>query len=814
MSTSLRYLGKYELQQPLGKGNVGEVWKGYDTQQHRDVAVKILHTDLQSDPHFLTRFTTDGQEMTGLHHSNIVQVHEVNVSRSAQSNEIVAYIAMDYIEGRTLNDYLQQTSHKGAFPSIAQIVYLFTSIGVAIDYAHQKGIVHGNIKPSNILLNRRNTTQFTAGEPMLTDCGFTKFLHNPSSNLSSPHYMSPEQAKGEAPNNRSDVYSLGVILYELCTGVQPFRDESSVAVMMQHINTLPTPPILINPNIPAALSEVILRAMAKDTATRFPMASLLAAAIADACSIQKSAQITLGPAATAQTEKLVRDTGPLPPSILGVAQPASTEKPLTSGTPALPPAASNTRPGPVTPMPAISGKLTLPNISGKLPRVTAHMPANPLITNKLPSITLTGKTPVPSITLTGKMPVPSAPAQPPVVQQVSPSFTSSSQHAALPALISTPAQSTAPIQIERRPARFIDTPVYVVTAALFLVLILIGSAIGTLLLFKGNPTTPVVAQPATSNIYFQDDALAHNDTLRIQLQNVAEPPQGKSYFAWLQDTKGNTTALGQLPAPQKGSLSFSYPGDAHHTNLLLITQSIFVTLEDTDSNPQSPTGDKVYVATLNAPYFTPVKDILINTPELPGNQSVIVALFEAVKSMNDKANSIVDSLQGSGPHDYGLVRRQATRIVETIDGTNYARSVGDLPANVPSQLGTRIGLLSSPNQRGYIDLLSLYVEQVKQNAGKDATLLQHIQNVESAITDLKDWVQKMRTYAVHILKAAALTDPAIIGVALQLKEAAADSYTGHTIPPNNGPMPVLGSAGAYQAYIESQYLATLTLQKS
>jgi eukaryotic-like serine/threonine-protein kinase len=796
MSTSLRYLGKYELQQPLGKGNVGEVWKGYDTQHHRDVAMKILHTDLQSDPHFLTRFTTDGQEMTGLHHSNIVQVHEVNVSRSAQSNEIVAYIAMDYIEGSTLNDYLQQTSHQGAFLSIAQIVYLFTSIGVAIDYAHQKGIVHGNIKPSNILLNKRNTTQFTAGEPMLTDCGFTRFLNNPGSNLSSPHYMSPEQAKGEAPNNRSDVYSLGVILYEICTGVQPFRDESSVAVMMQHINTLPTPPILINPNIPAALSEVILRAMAKDTATRFPMASLLAAAIADACSIQKSAHISLGPGTTSQSEKLVRNTGPLPTSILGVAQPAPIEQPQT-------PAASNTQPAPVTPMPAISGKLSLPDISGKLPRVTAHMPANPLITNKLPSITLTGKTLVPS-----------TPAQPPIVQQVSPSFTSSHHQAVLPALVSTPAQATAPIQIMRRPARFTDAPVYVVTAALFLVLLVIGSAIGALLIFKGGSPTPVVAQPAPSNIYFQDDALAHSDTLRFQMQNVAAPPQGKSYFAWLQDTKGNTTALGQLPDPQKGSLTFSYPGDAQHTNLLLITQSIFVTLEDIDSNPQSPTGDKIYEATLNAPYFAPVKDILTNTPELPGNQSVVVALFEAIKSMNDKANSIVDSLQGPGPHDYGLVRRQATRIVETIDGTNYARSVGDLPANDPSQLGTRIGLLSSPNQRGYIDLLSLYVEQVKQDAGKDATLLQHVQNVESAITDLKNWVQKMRTYSVHILKAAALTDPAIIGVALQLKEAAADSYTGHTIPPNNGPMPVLGSAGAYQAYIESQYLATLTLQKS
>src|SRR5437660_5062182 len=182
-------------------------------------------------------------------------------------------------------DYIHATSHQGRFPSIDQIVYLFATLGVAIDYAHQQGVVHGDIKPTNILLSQTNMSKFEAGEPMLTDFGLAQLLGS-SIGVASPAYMAPEQAKGQAATNRSDIYSLGIILYEICTGVQPFRDESSVAVMMQHINMLPTPPILINPNIPPGLSEVILRAIAKDTVTRFSLASLLATAVADACSMQ------------------------------------------------------------------------------------------------------------------------------------------------------------------------------------------------------------------------------------------------------------------------------------------------------------------------------------------------------------------------------------------------------------------------------------------------------------------------------------------------------------------------------------------------
>src|SRR5579884_1756750 len=209
MSTVPKLIDTYELQYPLGRGSTGEVWKGYDTQLRRDVAIKIIHPDLQSDPHFSTRFTQEGQTIAALHHSNIVPVRAAKITRSPETGETTAYVVMDYIEGQTLTDYLSATSHKGAFPDISEIVYLFTSLGVAIDYAHQQGIVHGNIKPGNILLNKQNIGNSTAGEPMITDFGLERLLGNAGTN-SDPLYMSPEQAQGFPASSRSDIYALGV----------------------------------------------------------------------------------------------------------------------------------------------------------------------------------------------------------------------------------------------------------------------------------------------------------------------------------------------------------------------------------------------------------------------------------------------------------------------------------------------------------------------------------------------------------------------------------------------------------------------------
>src|SRR5436853_1837475 len=140
-------------------------------------------------------------------------------------------MVMEYVEGQTLADYIRQTSRQGTIPSPAEVVQLFTSISLAVDYAHQQGMIHRDIKPSNILLDKRNTARNPMGEPILTDFGIAKLLGVPSVTLigawlGTPYYASPEQARGAPGNERSDIYSLGVILYEVCTGLLPFQGDN------------------------------------------------------------------------------------------------------------------------------------------------------------------------------------------------------------------------------------------------------------------------------------------------------------------------------------------------------------------------------------------------------------------------------------------------------------------------------------------------------------------------------------------------------------------------------------------------------------
>jgi serine/threonine protein kinase len=288
MDIGLRQLGKYQLREPLGRGGMAEVWKAFDTSLHRYVAIKMMHTNLQNDPEFVVRFEREARVVASLRHPNIVRLHDFQVASAPGFSSPVAYMVMEYIAGQTLTDYIRATSRAGNFPSLANIIHLFSPIASAIDYAHRAGMIHRDIKPANILLDPARPSRFHMGEPILTDFGIVKLMGASTVTLSgggwigTPLYISPEQAQGHAGDERSDIYALGVILYEICTGVSPFQGENPLAIIMQQINTMPMSPDLINSNLSPELTSVIMRSLAKNPEERFPSASALTAALIDA----------------------------------------------------------------------------------------------------------------------------------------------------------------------------------------------------------------------------------------------------------------------------------------------------------------------------------------------------------------------------------------------------------------------------------------------------------------------------------------------------------------------------------------------------
>jgi eukaryotic-like serine/threonine-protein kinase len=295
MSTESRLLGKYELQERLASGGQGEVWKAFDLQLHRFVAIKQLNAHLQDDPDSITRFEREAQFIASLRHPNIVQIHNfLQLEPDAGSNSPTAYIVMDYIEGPTLANYIRNTSRKKQFPSAFDIVSIFTAVSLALDYAHQKGMIHRDIKPANIMLDKRNPNGKPMGDPILMDFGIAKLEGGSveaTKVLGTPLYVSPEQAQGLPSDKRSDLYSLGIVLYEVMTGFPPFHDESALALLRLHREGVPTPPEFVNPHISPNLSAVILKSIAKDPHARFSSASAMTIALAEALNVPASPEL-------------------------------------------------------------------------------------------------------------------------------------------------------------------------------------------------------------------------------------------------------------------------------------------------------------------------------------------------------------------------------------------------------------------------------------------------------------------------------------------------------------------------------------------
>ena len=259
--------GRYVVEEVVGTGGMAVVYRAWDRKKRRIVAVKVLRPEFQQDAEFLRRFNREAEAASKVSHENIVNMYDVGADGDTR------YIVMEYVDGTTLKEMIRQMGHL----SPDAVVRMGIRILAAVDHAHVNGIVHRDIKPQNILVDSQGNVKVADfGIARLKAQQTTRVADVNSSALGSVHYISPEQASGEVADEKSDLYSVGVVLYEMLTGKVPFDGDTAVSVALKHVSEEPRSMREIDPSISKALDEVVLRALRKDPAQRYQTAADMA----------------------------------------------------------------------------------------------------------------------------------------------------------------------------------------------------------------------------------------------------------------------------------------------------------------------------------------------------------------------------------------------------------------------------------------------------------------------------------------------------------------------------------------------------------
>lgn len=252
--------GRYEILDRVGGGGMAVVYKAKDLLLDRVVALKVLRPQYSIDDDFVHRFRREAQAAASLSHPNVVSIFDVGVE------EDIHYIVMEYVEGSTLKEYIT----KRAPLHVDEAVQIAKQIAEALDHAHHNHIIHRDIKPHNILIGKANRVK-------VTDFGIARAVTSATithagSVIGSVHYFSPEQARGGVTGEKSDIYSLGIVLYEMVTGKLPYSGDSPISVALKHLQENFTTPRLLNPSIPQSVENIIIRSLAKDPMKRYASA--------------------------------------------------------------------------------------------------------------------------------------------------------------------------------------------------------------------------------------------------------------------------------------------------------------------------------------------------------------------------------------------------------------------------------------------------------------------------------------------------------------------------------------------------------------
>ncbi|HLB50366.1 MAG TPA: serine/threonine-protein kinase, partial [Anaerolineales bacterium] len=263
--------GRYKIETLLGQGGMSAVYKGTDPNLRRTVAIKLIHPHLAADPEFVRRFEEEAAAVAQLRHPNIIQVHDFNHDGDTY------FMVLEFVAGQSLQEQLKSFHATGKRLPLDETIRIMATVCDAVHYAHERGMIHRDLKPANVMIN-------ASGQPILMDFGVAKILggqHHTATGaiVGTPTYISPEQVRGERPDHRADIYSLGVMLYEMISGRVPFDAETALSIMLKHLND-PVPNLhALNTDAPDSMIAIVDKALAKQPENRFESAHDMAAAL-------------------------------------------------------------------------------------------------------------------------------------------------------------------------------------------------------------------------------------------------------------------------------------------------------------------------------------------------------------------------------------------------------------------------------------------------------------------------------------------------------------------------------------------------------
>ena len=793
MSMNLRPLGHYELQELLGRGLHTEVWRAVDTQQRHYVTLKLFHPQsaVQADTDGMAPLLNEARAIAALHHANIVQMHDFQIAQPPEVVDITPYMVMDYVKGQTLANYIMNTSHMGRFPPPAEIVRLLYPISVAIDYAHQKNVVHHNIKPTNILL--ATSTYSSMPTPMLTDFGMMQLLQAVHWPERSASYVAPEQTQGYLDNKRSDLYCLGVILYELFTGTLPFEGDNPADTVTQHLNATPTPPSLINPNMLPTVTAVIMRSLAKDPASRYSSAGAMIASLARAVNVSLTEEAAQ---ANKTDDTMNNPTYLIPGRSLGMT-PSSPVLPTVGNWSVSP---SSVVPPALSPIPPISSVPA--GSSGQLFQVSPASPISPVSAtpagNASAAISSTDMDlptvihPLPFPVAQGREPItPKPPLYVPEPVATRPSTPLPGQAVLTPpGVVPMPTPAASPPQRHRR------RPLFIALIAL-LIIVLLSSGIGSYFAFfaHGNttgsvpPTIPIVGHA----FFISSGLLSTNpesnqgitDQLQINMQKLPPPHAGKAYYAWLlNQTETNSDwfpiYLGQLMPRADGTASITFVGDASHTNLLASNSRFLITEEDASALPPTPSLDpstwRYYAAFSQRPNLSDPKKFSLydhlrhllasdpNLSEVGLIGGLDIWLYRNTEKILEWSGSARDAWKNQSATSAAFIRRQLERVLAYLDSSTYYQK--ELPGQplLVDQSIAKVALLEFDVQHqtppGYLYHITKHLHEIAQLPDTAPEQKVLAIQIDEAIANVNTWLQAVHADALKLYK---MTDGQLLG---------------------------------------------------